>query len=290
MTRIEAQGISVIRGGRAIVDGVSLALESGQFVGLIGPNGAGKSTLMSVMAGLLAPDAGSLALDGRALARIDRRELARIRAYLPQTPRAEWPISVERLVALGLTPTLPAFGGLPATMLQRVATMLQQVDMTDHRHQPVTTLSGGELARVMLARAMVGDPAVLMADEPLAGLDPRHALDGIARLRRLAEGGKLVVTSVHELNLAARYTTHLAVLREGLGSLNAVGGVVKLLGLVNAVPDYEDHPAVIDGASELFHQVFGEAGIHARSSLGVGSLPNRITVEIEGIFELAPGI
>lgn len=215
MTRIEAQGISVIRGGRAIVDGVSLALESGQFVGLIGPNGAGKSTLMSVMAGLLAPDAGSLALDGRALARIDRRELARIRAYLPQTPRAEWPISVERLVALGLTPTLPAFGGLPATMLQRVATMLQQVDMTDHRHQPVTTLSGGELARVMLARAMVGDPAVLMADEPLAGLDPRHALDGIARLRRLAEGGKLVVASVHELNLAARYTTHLAVLREG---------------------------------------------------------------------------
>jgi len=82
----------------------------------------------------------------------------------------------------------------------------------------------------------------------------------------------------------------LAVLREGLGSLDAVGGVVKLLGLVNAVPDYEDHPAVIDGASELFHQVFGEAGIHARSSLGVGSLPNRITVEIEGIFELAPGI
>jgi enamine deaminase RidA (YjgF/YER057c/UK114 family) len=81
----------------------------------------------------------------------------------------------------------------------------------------------------------------------------------------------------------------LAVLRDELGSLDAVGGVVKLLGLVNATPDYEDHPAVIDGASELFHQVFGEAGAHARSSFGVGSLPNRITVEIEAIFELAPG-
>lgn len=82
----------------------------------------------------------------------------------------------------------------------------------------------------------------------------------------------------------------LAVLRDELGSLNAVGGVLKLLGLVNATPDYEDHPAVIDGASDLFHQVFGEAGAHARSSFGVGSLPNRITVEIEAIFELAPGV
>ncbi len=80
----------------------------------------------------------------------------------------------------------------------------------------------------------------------------------------------------------------LAVLRDELGSLDAVAGVVKLLGLVNATPDYEEHPAVIDGASELFHQIFGEAGAHARSSFGVGSLPNRITVEIEAIFELAP--
>lgn len=81
----------------------------------------------------------------------------------------------------------------------------------------------------------------------------------------------------------------LAVLRNELGSLDAVGGVVKLLGFVNATPDYEAHPEVIDGASELFHQIFGEAGAHARSSFGVGSLPNRITVEIEATFELAPG-
>ncbi|MDS9469352.1 RidA family protein [Paracoccus sp. MBLB3053] len=79
----------------------------------------------------------------------------------------------------------------------------------------------------------------------------------------------------------------LAVLREELGSLDEIGGVVKLLGLVNAEPDFEAHPQVIDGASELLHQVFGEEGVHARSSFGVGSLPNRITVEIEAIFELA---
>lgn len=248
MTCIEARGVSVIRGGRAIVDDVSLSLESGQFVGLIGPNGAGKSTLMSVMAGLLAADAGSVALDGRPLAAVDRRELARTRAYLPQNPRAEWPVSVERLVALGLTPQLPAFGGLPRAMQDRIATALDQVDMADHRDQPVTTLSGGELARVMLARALVGDPAALMADEPLAGLDPRHALDSVARLRRLADRGKLVLASIHELSLAARYTSHIAVLREG--RLTAFGPTATTLTSA-LVHDVFEVDACVTGAGTL---------------------------------------
>lgn len=79
----------------------------------------------------------------------------------------------------------------------------------------------------------------------------------------------------------------LAVLREEYGTLDVISGVVKIVGLVNAVPDYEDHPQVIDGASEVMHKVFGDAGSHARTSFGVGSLPNRITVEIEAIFEIA---
>lgn len=80
----------------------------------------------------------------------------------------------------------------------------------------------------------------------------------------------------------------LAVLRDELGTLDAIGGVVKLTGLVNAGPDFADHPQVIDGASEVMHQVFGEAGVHARTSFGVGSLPNQITVEIDAVFEIAP--
>lgn len=215
MTRFEASQITVRRGGRTIVDNVSLSLEGGAFIGLLGPNGAGKSTLMSVLAGLLRQDEGSVFLNGSPLEEIDRRKLARIRAYIPQNPRAEWPVSVERLVALGLTPQLPIFGGLPSAMRQRVDAAIAQFDMTEHRDQPVTTLSGGELARTMLARALVGEPDLLLADEPLAGLDPRHALDSISRLRAQADRGKLVVASIHELTLAARYTTHVAVLREG---------------------------------------------------------------------------
>lgn len=215
MTRLSAQGITVRRGGRAIVEDATLELESGSFVGLIGPNGAGKSTLMSVLAGLLAPDVGTVELDGVPIAQMDRRSLARARAYLPQNPRAEWPVSVERLIALGLTPQLPVFGGLEEAMQAKVDAVMKQFDMSGHRNQPVTTLSGGELARAMLGRALVGDPDMLLADEPLAGLDPRHALDSVSRLRALADGGKLVVASIHELTLAARYTTHIAVMLEG---------------------------------------------------------------------------
>lgn len=215
MTLLAADAVTIRRGGHAIVDGVSVRLEAGGFVALLGANGAGKTSLLTVLAGLISPDEGSVTLDGRRLAAIPRRTLARRRAYLPQSPRAEWPIPVERLVALGLTPQLPAFGALPATLLERVSAVLADMDLLDRRDQPVTTLSGGELARAMLARAMVGEPDVLIVDEPLAGLDPRHALDSAARLRALAHGGTLVIASIHALTLAARYATHIAVMRAG---------------------------------------------------------------------------
>lgn len=215
MTRLRATGLTVTRGGRAILDNLSCTLESGMFVALVGANGAGKSTLLSVLAGLLKPERGDVALDGVALPRIERRDLARRRAYLPQNPRAEWPISVERLVALGLTPYLPAFGGLPALLEPRLTFSIDACDLATQRLQPATTLSGGELARAMLARALVGEPDVLIADEPMTGLDPRHAMDTVARLEALAANGKLVIAAVHDLTLAARYSTHMMALSAG---------------------------------------------------------------------------
>jgi iron complex transport system ATP-binding protein len=215
MTQLSAEAVTVKRSGRAIVDDVSITLISGSFVALLGPNGAGKSTLLSCLSGLLRPDEGRVTLDGSELNSFGSKALAQRRAYLPQSPRAEWPVSVERLVALGLTPQLPAFGSLPIDMAARVADVLRQVDLLRQRGQAATTLSGGETARAMLARALVGDPDILIADEPLAGLDPRHALDGIARLRALASSGKVVVASIHDLTLAARYATHIAMMCEG---------------------------------------------------------------------------
>jgi iron complex transport system ATP-binding protein len=215
MSRLVATGITVQRGGRRILNDVSASFSDGAFVAVIGANGAGKSTLLSVLAGLLKPDGGKTTLDGRPLADLDRKALARRRAYLPQNPCCEWPISVESLVALGLTPSLPAFGGFAPEVQDRVSQAIHACDLDDHREQAATTLSGGELARAMLARALVGDPDLLIADEPMAGLDPRHALDTMARLQRLAHSGKLVVASVHDLTLAARFSTHILALSHG---------------------------------------------------------------------------
>ena len=215
MSSLGAAKICVRRGARAILDDVSLHAESGDFVAVIGANGAGKSTLLSVLAGLLRPDSGSVMLDGVSIRALSGMRLAHRRAYLPQNPRCEWPISVERLVALGLTPTLPALGGLPASFGPKITQALQACDLLDHREQPATTLSGGELARAMLARALVADPDVLIIDEPIAGLDPRHALDTARRLQALAKGGKLVIASVHDLTLAGRYASRIFALSNG---------------------------------------------------------------------------
>ncbi|HXJ02617.1 MAG TPA: ABC transporter ATP-binding protein [Micropepsaceae bacterium] len=213
--RLETQELIVRRAGQDILDRASLCAESGEMIGVIGANGAGKSTLLSVLAGLLKPDTGMVRLDGRSLAEIRGRDLARVRAYLPQNPRCEWPISVERLVALGLTPSLPAIGRMPSAYQTQIAATLADCDLTDRRDQAATTLSGGELARAMLARALVGNPKILIADEPITGLDPRHALDTMRRLRTLAENGTLVIAALHDLTLAARYATRIVALHRG---------------------------------------------------------------------------
>jgi iron complex transport system ATP-binding protein len=215
MTTLKASRVSVKRGGRAILDNVSLRAEGGTFVAVIGPNGAGKSTLLMTLAGLLKPDSGTITIDDQPLTTFSRWDLARTRSYLPQNPRCEWPISVARLVALGLTPTLPVFGDLPEMHRRRVGEAIAAFDLLGLSEQAATTLSGGELTRAMLARALVSDPDILIVDEPVAGLDPRHTLDTVRRLADLAKSGKLVIAAVHDLTLAARYATRVLALNHG---------------------------------------------------------------------------
>jgi iron complex transport system ATP-binding protein len=212
---LDLSGVRVRRGARPVLDGVDATFGAGRLTVVIGPNGAGKSTLLTVAAGLLAPDAGLVRLGGAAVAGMPRRELAARRAYLPQSPRVDWPISVERVVALGLTAQLPAFGGLPAVWTTRIEAALARHDLLDLRDRPATALSGGELARVMLARATVGAPEVLIVDEPTAGLDPRHALDAGQRLRALAGEGRTVVVALHDLDLALRIADDAVAIRNG---------------------------------------------------------------------------
>ena len=215
MSELVAENLTVRRGGRAILDAASLKAKGGEFIAVIGANGAGKSTLLSSLAGLLRSDSGTVRLDGVTIARLSRLDLARKLSFLPQSPRCEWPISVERLVALGLTPHLPLFGGLALSHRERIGKALADFDLTERRAQAATTLSGGELGRAMLARALVGDPDILIADEPMTGLDPRHVLDMARRLHGLTTRGKLVIAAAHDLTLAARYATRVVALYQG---------------------------------------------------------------------------
>lgn len=215
MKRLVATSIAITRGAKRVLDGVSAEFAPGTFSVVIGPNGAGKSTLMAILAGLLKADAGSVMLDDKALNAYAPKRLAQLRAYLPQNARAEWPISVERLVALGLTPLLPFFGDVAPDEKAKVAAALEACDLLALRDQAATTLSGGELARAMLARALVGDPALLLVDEPTAGLDPKHALDAMVRLKARAEAGRTVIAAVHDLGLALGFADRVIALRDG---------------------------------------------------------------------------
>jgi len=238
MTILAAENITVRRGGRAILRDVSLQAHAKEFIAVLGPNGAGKSTLLKVLAGLLKPSGGRVMLGAKKLSAISLRNLAAQRAYLPQNPHLEWPISVERLVALGLTPRLPATGGLPESFELAIVKALGQCDLYDKRKQPATTLSGGEFARAMLARAIVSDPGILIVDEPITGLDPKHAIQSMQLLSEIARSGTLVIASLHDLTLAARYPRRVIVLVDG-----TVIGDTQLL------------------SEELVHRAFGVKGV-----------------------------
>lgn len=215
MTLLAAENITVIREGYRILRAVSFQAQAGEFIAVVGPNGAGKSTMLSVLAGLIKPDNGAVMLDGKQLSEMSARTLAQRRAYLPQNPRLEWPLTVERLVALGLTPHLPATGDLPENFGPAIARALDSCDLSSRRDQVATTLSGGELARAMLARAIVGQPQILIVDEPITGLDPRHAMRCAELLRAFARSGTLVVAALHDLTLAARYAQRVFVVVDG---------------------------------------------------------------------------
>jgi len=214
MVTITLEDVGVTLGRRAVLRGIGTVLEPGRLVGIVGPNGAGKSTLLRAMLGLL-PFTGTIRIDGAPLGSMARGALARKLAYLPQGQTLHWPLTVERLVALGRLPHLAPMSGLSPGDTAAIETAMERADVTGLRARIATELSGGERARVLLARTLaVGAPA-LLADEPLAALDPGHQLDAMELLRAEAHAGALVVTVLHDLTMAARYCDRLLLIDGG---------------------------------------------------------------------------
>lgn len=214
MVGIVADRLGVMRGPQRVLHDVSLAWQPGTLVGVLGPNGAGKSTLVRALLGLL-PHSGDVAIDGVPRSTLSRAQIARRIAYLPQGQTLHWPVTVERLVALGRLPHLAPFSRLSPADRAAVTTAMARADVAHLSTRSATDLSGGERARVLLARALAVEAPALIADEPLASLDPAHQIEGMELLRAQADDGGLVVAVLHDLTLAARFCDRVLVLAGG---------------------------------------------------------------------------
>jgi iron complex transport system ATP-binding protein len=203
------EGVSGGPGGRAVLDQVSLSVQPGELVGVVGANGAGKTTLLRAGLGLVGLTAGRVSLGGRALGELNEAERARLVGYLPQERRVGWNLAAARIVQLG-APDLSE-GAARALAVDCLA----KVGLAGFEGRGVLDLSGGERARVLLARLLATRAPLLVADEPTAGLDPDAQYLALELLTAQARAGAAVVTTLHDLGLATRVCDRLVVLKDG---------------------------------------------------------------------------
>jgi len=201
---------------RPALEGVTFDVTAGNILGIIGPNGSGKSTLLRLLLGTLRPTTGEVLYEGRPLGKWTRRDLARAIGVVPQREELAFPLTVRALVAMGRYPHLRAWEREGDADRRAIASALDRCELTHLAPRPLDTLSGGELQRARIARALAQEPRTLVLDEPTTALDTRHEMAIFELLRQLSrEEGKTVVLVTHDLNLAARYADQLLLLHQG---------------------------------------------------------------------------
>ncbi|HIW66655.1 MAG TPA: ABC transporter ATP-binding protein [Candidatus Dietzia merdigallinarum] len=249
---ITCRNLRVSRDRTPILHGVDLTVPAGSWVSLVGPNGSGKTTLMFALAGLIG-STGHVEIEGMTPRGVGRRRLARTVAMMPQRPVVPEGVTAHELIALGRTPHIPRFGTESASDVVVVDTIIHRLDLHDLSGRIATTLSGGELQRVVLARALAQQPRVLLLDEPTSALDIGHqqqVLDLVDELRR--ETGLTVVAAMHDLTSAAQYGERLALLADGRvvadgppGAVLTAERIAQVYGARVEVVARADGPAVL---------------------------------------------
>ncbi|MEL7044355.1 MAG: ABC transporter ATP-binding protein [Pseudomonadota bacterium] len=215
MIDLVASDLTVVRDQRTLVDGASFRLRPGEFVAMLGPNGAGKTTLLRAALGLIAASRGAATIAGDDTRLLAPRERALRASYLPQRRPLAWPSPVRDVVALGRFSHGAALGRLRDEDRKAIDSAMDECGLTDLAHRAADTLSGGELARVHFARAFAAQAPLLVADEPVAALDPRHQHRVMHLVRSFVDrgGGALIV--LHDIEIAARFADRLLWLRDG---------------------------------------------------------------------------
>lgn len=224
-TTISARGVGVVLEGNPVLDGVDLDVVEGQVLALVGPNGAGKSTLLGVLAGDRHPDTGVVEVGGRDIRTMNQLELARLRSVLAQDNAVSFSFLVREIVEMGRSP----WARTPEAEADdaAVAAALLQTDVVALAGRRFSTLSGGERARVSLARVLAQSTRTVLLDEPTAALDLRHQEDVMRNARRLADEGCAVVVVLHDLSLAGAWADRVGMLAGG--RLASIGTPTEVL-------------------------------------------------------------
>ncbi|HEY2354795.1 MAG TPA: ABC transporter ATP-binding protein [Gaiellaceae bacterium] len=246
---IETRDLWVRFGPVAAVRGLSLRAEPGGWTALIGPNGAGKTSALRALAGLV-PFDGDARIEEQDVRKLGRRALARLVAFVPQKPETPPELTVAEYVLLGRTPHISYLGGEGKRDREAAARALARLDLAEFAQRPLGSLSGGELQRAVLARALAQEARVLLLDEPTTSLDlgrQQLVLELVDELRR---DGLTVVTTLHDLTIAGQYAEHL-VLLDG-GSVVAEGPAADVLSAANLAAHYGANVRVIEDAHGVF--------------------------------------
>lgn len=212
---LEARDIHVTLGDVPILKGTGLSVPKGKMIGLIGPNGAGKTTLLRAILGLAATDSGQITLNGAEISNWTLKDRARKISYAAQGAPVHWPLDVAHIISLGRIPHLGPWQKISDRDREIIHSAMVRTDVLHLSDRLVTTLSGGERACVMLARAMVAQADYICVDEPIASLDPYHQLQVMNILQALAGEGHGVLIILHDLSLAGRYCHELVLMTQG---------------------------------------------------------------------------
>lgn len=250
MTELRAENISVTLNGKDLIKDVSFSLKSGELVALLGPNGAGKTTALRAVLGLQKLSEGAAFLGGQNVKTLSPHKRARQAAYLPQSRPLAWPNRVKDIVALGRFSHGAAMGNLKGDDLTAVEAAIHSCDIGHLVSRNAETLSGGELARVHCARAIAAQAPLLIADEPVAALDPRHQFKVMDLFSDYVKkgGGGLVV--LHDVALAAQYADRLILMKEG--QLITSGAPQDILS-ANSLADIYGIKATVNGRTVTIH-------------------------------------
>jgi iron complex transport system ATP-binding protein len=246
---IELRDVTVRFGTVDAVRDVSLTVESGEWIALIGPNGAGKTSMLRAMCRLVA-FRGEIELDGQSVRRLSRRELARVIAFVPQTPVTPHELTVAEYVLLGRTPYLAYLGDESRTDRLAAQRALDRLELLSFADRPLGSLSGGELQRAVLARALAQEAPILMLDEPTTALDLGRQQQALELIDSLRGDGLTVVSTLHDLTLAGQYADRLVLLDRG--AVVAQGVPEDVLSVENLESYYEASVRVVREEGRVF--------------------------------------